>query len=1512
MPKGTGKSKKRRHDTASASSIFGALGFFTQDASDEAGEKKGKKVKRFNPFEWRPEDGLVPPREQWGRATVLGVEAMTEEEIMAEAVRLEEERKREEEEKRKAEEARRRAGIEESEASEEEEEVMEEAEEELTEEELAALQAMKLFDFDMNGNPVIEEAERATYGEDQLYLADAKNRREKLLLLKKSQREEQQRKVEEARQQLREKEEAEKALEAGSEEESEEEESVSSEAEEEKAEEEEKKEEEIVDVFEAKDWADLLRRLEERRKVLKDPHKRPRTWEIALYINTLLNLDRKELLCFLVITFGHINPRKNGGQYLRRKKLYSPAFSIKPGEPLQLPVPMSMIKRQQIKLSYANLPNYKVSYDLWEINPSTFNTLFADSSMTLQEIVNDSSDQQIALHRRLADPTRKSYEAVLLEVTCELAEVLEFIVSFDSWQFIGHPDMPKPWQELPKALEIIFPSRPKQKKLRHKRVLNDSINWWAFPAKFKFLGTMNEFKNSYFTVKIYGNFGWQVPQDLMGVCFFSNASVLDYPICKGTVKKLTTEIHLFAQGDVMGNIRVQTHSLGVSEAEPPTLRPVQPLRGASLLTNLDVTSRHLIIKLLSCQNLPAANYGTGFSDPYVKVMWDGIQQNALVQENTCRPIYNQTFYYPIRLIDPKKELSDRHFRETCLPLDLLNKGSIMFEVWHQDDTLGEFLGGCEVSLAVISSIIDYEMRSLAGRSGEEGMTKTSMTGKPVRFKREDEEEEEAESEAETVDLEVSPYERPYPVRVYRAVELPLSGTTVAVLNEAQSTITFEFFILPDLPRDCVFTPIPPSEQNFDIIETLNRRWERDFRNWMKKYMAWFPKAPSNRRFYAAAERPVTRNIYPLPSFLSPLSLPELRTGQFPRWCHIGHLLMSRKGGVNDHALLLCAALLGAKMDAYVWKGTIKGGSEEHCWVMTREEDGFAVFWEVTTREKFHLPSRWGHGPSVVIEPLEDELYYDSSWLLSQRRGGIPNELVYDDLGKDNEVPDQKISLDELDQEWLPDVGSKRTRSSKIDREKKDKYSTDSCRKMLQRHLERPPIAPQKFLLIPEETFVPVPYSTVEVVFNHEQLWGNLQNANPGVITYDFEDEWKWRAFLATPATPITSVNELILQPPLTPAQCSRMADALARQVVESIQLVRNKRGQETLIDESESLRLRLFDYIDLLEFRMSLDFDMDPGPDEDHIGWTKAEDRVKSEQRIGETLVQGEEARELREKEEKGLVEYDAYGNPIIVEDDVQDFDYNQMSMAYQQNLQALHATNPKIPFYPQQGGSTPLAPPPQPPPINHEYFGDTPIIPSMDLQPPPAGVEGLEGEEEEGQQGNEWMSPEAMGAQFLAPPPATRKEQLQEERQKWFEYYERESRLYKEQKRFPCRPNHSFVGFPLHLSTINKSEVTNYLLTSVRFQRLVELDIHDIVFTVVGKMFPWVGGVCSAWLFIGCQVPWQGSRDKLHRITKENRGLLFVSNQAIDLKAAAAEEEEKRKAKRTKKKRLGKKQSAS
>eukprot|EP00922_Rhytidocystis_sp_ex-Travisia-forbesii_P007453 GHVS01010881.1.p1 GENE.GHVS01010881.1~~GHVS01010881.1.p1 ORF type:complete len:1534 (-),score=185.84 GHVS01010881.1:14-4615(-) len=969
---------------------------------------------------------------------------------------------------------------------------------------------------------------------------------------------------------------------------------------------------------------------------LSDPMHRLRMWESAFFLNSFQNLESREQFFFYSITFGHINPRRNIVGSLRRRRLFTPGFRLTPGQFKPLHVPLAMWPHKVMVLPYAELKHYAISVDLWKINDYYFNQLYACARMTLEEVVNSEPEFQMQLLRRIKGKKR-SFEVHKIRVSLQLSEVFDFDMHFDSWWFMPDRKMPEVVQKMPKFLRFILP-RGHRRGTTTRTTPPAPNNFWPSPCSCTFRGTMQHLANAYFVVSV-SCFNpaqrYRAPAKV-GTCIMSLKSVAQYPLFRGIVKKMTTVETKFQQGELMGNIRCYIRSVGVHEYEEVKHRPSQPIAGAALVTQLDLHEQYLVIRLFKCENIPAANTDSGSSDPLVKIKWDGIVNTSFVRPGTCRPVFNQNFYFPIRLLDPRERRVPSFIKDT-LPLDLYSKGPIVFEVWDQDETSSDFLGGCEVLLSTILKEGLRESRCLAEGLGESHEKSRLPDGRPAgfRYKGDDQvdEEEEANPDEEVEQREIPIFEKPIETCVYKGDGQELRGSTVPLIGQGKSTIYYEIFFIPDFPEG-LSIPEPPSVKiEKDLWKQFSKRWNRDFDKWMKMYLEWFPEAPARRRFLCTAGHPQTNNLFPLPCFVVPISVPaqisqegellhwicsmnflyppkQLRTGELPRWLSPNYFLITRKGSINDHALLLCSCLLGLDYDAYVCKGTINNGNTEHVWVATRHENGWVTFWEITTKKRYDLCQRWGYpketppenesAVATVNREADQNPYWDGAYLqawqmwAAQQQGITPSEPKEPLAGLDQ--PELDVSWDSFGEEGevTEEDESRNVQTVIMDKAK--------LRKVLQEKLSELPISPRRELLEPDLTLAFVPYSSIEVMFNNSQLWGNLQNHHPACITYDLENEWKWRPFLFEQPAPIDA--NILIAPPTRDRACEQLADDIGTEVAENIRLVRNKRGLNSHFEFKEEMFQRLEKYLDLLEYRLHLDPLFDPGPPEGHEAWS--------------------------------------------------------------------------------------------------------------------------------------------------------------------------------------------------------------------------------------------------------------------------------------------------------------------
>lgn len=75
------------------------------------------------------------------------------------------------------------------------------------------------------------------------------------------------------------------------------------------------------------------------------------------------------------------------------------------------------------------------------------------------------------------------------------------------------------------------------------------------------------------------------------------------------------------------------------------------------------------------------------------------------------------------------------YTQNCLPLDLLSKGSVVFEVWDKDEASSDFLGGCEMHLSDILLKGKPLIRRLGEglEAGEATDTTRLPDGRPAAF-----------------------------------------------------------------------------------------------------------------------------------------------------------------------------------------------------------------------------------------------------------------------------------------------------------------------------------------------------------------------------------------------------------------------------------------------------------------------------------------------------------------------------------------------------------------------------------------------------------------------------------------------------------------------------------------------------------------------------------------------------------------------------------------------------------
>ena len=80
----------------------------------------------------------------------------------------------------------------------------------------------------------------------------------------------------------------------------------------------------------------------------------------------------------------------------------------------------------------------------------------------------------------------------------------------------------------------------------------------------------------------------------------------------------------------------------------------------------------------------------GLSDPFVTVEWDGREQSTRVVPKDLNPKWNQTLYFPIKLVSLTRDA-------------LQKKPPVSMRVFDHDEAGRDLLGSCEIHLHEITS-----------------------------------------------------------------------------------------------------------------------------------------------------------------------------------------------------------------------------------------------------------------------------------------------------------------------------------------------------------------------------------------------------------------------------------------------------------------------------------------------------------------------------------------------------------------------------------------------------------------------------------------------------------------------------------------------------------------------------------------------------------------------------------------------------------------------------------------
>mmetsp|Transcript_7155 Transcript_7155/g.13106 ORF Transcript_7155/g.13106 Transcript_7155/m.13106 type:complete len:873 (+) Transcript_7155:138-2756(+) len=315
------------------------------------------------------------------------------------------------------------------------------------------------------------------------------------------------------------------------------------------------------------------------------------------------------------------------------------------------------------------------------------------------------------------------------------------------------------------------------------------------------------------------------------------------------------------------------------------------------------------------------------------------------------------------------------------------------------------------------------------------------------------------------------------------------------------------------------------------------------------------------------------------------------------WTSPEFLMAMGKGDVEEHALILTCLFLGfrdpslepldmkskfklskseetkvAAFDQRVYcvVGSLKLRKTSHIWVMTIDEDYRGVtFWETTTNKTYHLDRRVQEPDSlknyltfgtvkedilkvikttdIEIEP-EDEFNEDEHEF-AQESDDEEDEEPEDEQMRTNKPDEQFVKMNDLGPmfsrinlkglgQTKTDEGLETTKKNFIDQKQKKDMADDN---KYSENLHQP-------RMLPQANEIDLPYRTIDIIFNHKNIYMNMQHFDPTKIIYDLEDPTLWHPFLKNE----TNSKPFYSSPSFSPPLNYNIADKLSIKIIKEI------------------------------------------------------------------------------------------------------------------------------------------------------------------------------------------------------------------------------------------------------------------------------------------------------------------------------------------------------------------------
>lgn len=790
--------------------------------------------------------------------------------------------------------------------------------------------------------------------------------------------------------------------------------------------------------------------------------------------------------------------------------------------------------------SYFDIQEQFLRVDVWDWEKWNLNEFMGRIELPLIEIIQGDVEQTHIVYK---SGEKKKIKLCRLNFTIAFQEIWDFILNFSDWGGTGLISEKGDGKVCPSLGLSLVSQGIFRTVVRTAMIENESNPQWPnLKGEIRFRGTINDLHNQRLGISLYE--GSLLSSRQVGIKVTDLLGIVDSG---------------FIATDIVQKYKKRGgHSCSIKGRINIRKVPKHRQTGEIILLNSEL--QYLCVTLLRVDNI-VLPHDKGAVNTFFDVEWGGYVKKSRTAFHTYKPIFNDTFYFPINVPVGILGTSDEERTKAILAeLELYNH--LDFNFWSIDEQMSnDALGSATFFITELQSAKIQEKEFFDEKTQSNQVMKIRVWSGKKQLK--------------------SPF--------ISAGEISNVFIEVWLLYENEKKIEYE-----DLPKE-IANEFPEGYEKFREQWDENAKFMRESfpEETQRNFLYEMHDESDERRFVPTF---LSKIGYPNPSRLQLANAQEISVDYFAVetlkqrayfvslipftnaqndiWSSPEFLIQMKKGESEDHSIFLACLLTSSKINqeesiteeietletspshkikekqkkkkqkftleekdmedrVFMCIGSLKQRKTQHAWVMTINEDCSGIkFWETTNNMHFELERRVS-SPENLEKFLNKEIVTHRVFQSSEEVIVTKNHVVSDEDILDDDFADSMSfnSEEEEEEEELKikpnKEGDMRIRKTDTDIENlRFKHKTTGMNKLTQKvgnflDIKRDEEKKdrnnftsiiQEPRLLPGAEEATLPYRTIDIIFNKKNVYMNLQHYDPGRIIYDIYDDNLWYPF----------------------------------------------------------------------------------------------------------------------------------------------------------------------------------------------------------------------------------------------------------------------------------------------------------------------------------------------------------------------------------------------------------------